>query len=125
MPDQGFYNSETSGAGKLYRWTKQNFYFDVPINRETEKKIELHLSSAIKPELLDHIVCYADESEVFLEKTASKKGVTFEGVLEKNSSSNMTRLSFHAIAAYTPKDLNPEVEDNRELAVTFTNLTIN
>ncbi len=124
LPDQGFYNSETSGAGLLYRWTKQNFYFDIPVRRETEKKIKLHLSSAIKPELLEHIVCYANESEIFLEKTSSKKGVTFKGILEKTSSSNITRLSFHTTAAYTPKELNPEVEDSRELAVTFTKLTI-
>ena len=124
LPDQGFYNSETSGLGVSYRWTKQNFYFDVPINRETEKKIEIMFTSAIKPELLEHIECYADGVELFLERTSSKKGFTFEGVLEAASTSKVTRIAFRTVAAYTPKELNPEVADKRELAVTFAKLTV-
>lgn len=124
LPDQGFYNAETTGTGVSYRWTKQNFYFDIPINRESEKSIELNLLSAIKPELLENIECYANGVEVILEKTSSKKGITFKGVLEPAEVSNITKLSFHTVASYSPKDLNPDVEDKRELAVTFINLTI-
>ncbi len=124
LPDQGFYTLETTGTGDPYRWTKQNFHFDVPINRETEKSIELNLLSSIKPELLERIECYANGEELFLEKVPSKNGARFKGILEPAEVLSTTKLSFSAITAYTPKELDPEVEDGRELAVTFTKLIV-
>lgn len=124
LPDEGFHRAETSTSGKTFRWTKQKFYFDIPISREEEKTFELHLPSAIKPELLEDIRCYEDGNEVSMEKLDAASGAVYRGVLERNSRDSVTRLAFEASTAYVPKELNPEINDNRELAVTFSKLIV-
>ncbi len=124
LPDQGFYTVEVTGDNLSYRWTKQNFGFEIPINRESDKKIHLHILSAIKPELLDDVKCYENGVEILLEKLPAKNGYIFEGVLEQSDVLGNTQLSFGTVTSFSPKDLDPDVEDSRELAVTFIKLII-
>jgi|GEM_PF-5288958 len=125
LPDQGFYNQETSPAGFVFRWTKENFYFDLPLNRDEDRKIELHLVSAIQPELLDDIRCYADGEEIVLEQETVDKTRVYTGTLKKAQTVlRPTRLSFHARTSYSPKELDPESVDTRMLAVTFKKLVV-
>ena len=124
LPDEGFYNIEKSKNNTVYRWTKQNFYFDVPISRENTKKIHLYLLSASKLELLDTMSCFADGMEIFLEKDLTQKGHVFVGILPETTSSTSTRLAFQAVSSYVPKELNREINDNRDLAVTFSKLIV-
>lgn len=125
LPDEGFYNVERSGSGFEFRWTRQDFYFDVPVNRETEKKVQLALASAIKPELLEDIRCYADGTEIPLTKVDGAQGHVYEGILEKSKTVlRPTRISFHTKTSYSPRELDPESEDTRQLAVTFKHLIV-
>ncbi len=124
LPDQGFYATESTEDNLQYRWTKQNFGFEIPINRESNKKIHLHILSAIKPELLEDIKCYENGVEILLEKLPAKYGYIFEGVLEEAAIVNNTKLSFGTVKSFSPKDLNSDMEDSRELAVTFIKLII-
>lgn len=125
LPDEGFYNKEESAAGFSFRWTKQNFYFELPIKRNTPKTVQLFLASAIKPELLNEIKCYANGSPIALHKLSSDHDHIYEGTLEAAKTHSITRISFHTRTSYTPKEFNPESSDNRQLAVTFKQLTVN
>jgi len=124
LPDEGFHNVEIGANGKTFRWTKQNFYFDIPVNREEAKIFELYLQTAIKPELLESIKCYENGNEIVLEKTVDKKGTLFKGILDETTSDAITRLAFQVGAAYVPKELDPNINDTRELAVTFSQLIV-
>lgn len=122
--DQGFYDAEETDEGSMFRWTKQNFYFELPIKRKKEKLIRLHLLSAIKNEVLEEIECYANGTAISLSAVSSDTGIVFEGVLSEESSSAITRLSFQTKKSFTPKEINPEAEDQRLLAVAFNKLTV-
>lgn len=125
LPDEGFYNVETSNTGFDFRWTNKDFYFDLPIDRDAEKMIVLELASAIKPELLQEIRCHADGLEVPLKKVKAEKGHVYEGVLPpKAQILHATRLSFHVSEAYSPKEFDPDTPDSRMLAVTFKTLKV-
>lgn len=124
LPDEGFYNMEHSAAGFDFRWTKKDFYFDVPLNRDREKKIELHLVSAIKPELLDDIRCYADGDEIVLTREEGNEKIYTGTLPESETVLRATRISFHTKTSYSPKELNPDSVDTRMLAVTFKKLTV-
>jgi len=124
LPDQGFYTIESTGESLQYRWTKQNFNFEIPINRENDTTIHLHILSAIKPELLDDVKCYENGVEIDLTRLPTKNGYIFEGVLEQSDMPGNTQLSFSTSTSYSPQDLNPEVIDTRKLALTFIKLII-
>lgn len=125
LPDEGFYNIETSSAGFDFRWTKQDFYFDLPLNRDTDKTIELQLASAIKPELLEDVRCYTDGAAISLKKVQGEKGHLYRGVLPKQKQTlRATRVSFHTKTSYSPKEINPDSADTRMLAVTFKKLIV-
>ncbi len=124
LPDEGFHPTETSTNGRAFRWTKQKFYFDIPIDREEEKVFELHLPSAIKPELLESIRCYDNGNEIDMTKSEAGGGVVYHGILEANGYEGVTRLAFEAPAAYVPKELDSNINDTRELAVTFSTLIV-
>lgn len=125
LPDEGFYNMETSHTGYDFRWTNKDFYFDLPVDRDAQKTIMLELASAIKPELLQEIRCHADGLEVALKKVRAEKGHLYQGVLPpKAQVLHATRLSFHVCEAHSPKEFDPDTPDSRMLAVTFKTLTV-
>lgn len=123
-PDQGFYAQDTFESGMIFRWTKQNFYFELPVKREKEKQIHLHLPAAIKDEVLENIECYANGTAIPLGKLSEGTGVVLEGVLPETFSSNVTRLSFHTKTSFSPQEINPGSKDSRLLAVAFVKLTV-
>lgn len=123
-PDQGFYDAETHESGLVTRWTKQNFYFEIPVKREKEKQIRLHLLNAIKDEVLENMECYANGTPISLTKISSENGMIFEGILSKSTSFSITRLSFHTKTSFSPKEIDPSAGDTRMLAAVFTKLTV-
>ena len=124
LPDEGFHTEETGANGKNYRWTKQNFYMDIPLQRDTDKTFKLYMLAAFKPELLENIRCFDNGNEVILKKTDIKPGTVLEGTLKSQKTSGVTRLAFQTVAAYVPKDLDAQINDTRELAVTFSKLIV-
>ncbi|MDD2781549.1 hypothetical protein [Sulfuricurvum sp.] len=122
--DQGFYDAEEAESGLLFRWTKQDFYVEVPVKRSEEKKVSLHLIAAIKPEVIEKVTCYANGEEVHLERIQTDKNYVYEGVLPADMYVHLTRLSFHTQTAFAPKEVNPDATDTRLLAVAFLKLVV-
>ncbi len=118
---QGFYELEGE-VNNYYRWTKRNFYFDLPIDRSEEREISLQFRCSEGME--KDIVCYANGVDI--ETTLEKTGESFvlRGVLAAENFATTTRISFMGSGTLIAEDSSAESDDPRQLFVVFEQLNI-
>ena len=117
---QGFYELEGE-TGNYYRWTKRNFYFDLPIDRSEEREISLQFRCKDGAE--NDILCYVNGVDIETSIEQSGDDFILHGVLPPEKFSTTTRISFLGDTTPEPES-STESDDPRQLFIVFEQLTI-
>ena len=121
MEHQGFYGLEGE-QNAHYRWTKHNFYFDLPIDRSEEREVILQFRS--DDDIANNIFCYADGIQIDMELDKENDSLVFHGMLPSEQLITNTRVAFLVGSDYLPSEKNAEVLDTRRVSIIFEKLNI-
>ncbi len=120
--DQGFY-ALGGQTGNHNRWTKQNFYFTLPIDRSKERQIVLTFTS--KYNFQNSIKCFEDGREIDL-KLRNDKGIfSLSGVIQSKQIDDIeTNICFQVGKYFIPEEKEAKSKDSRKLSILFKKLMI-
>ena len=88
---QGFYSVEEN-EDEYFRWTKNSFYFDLPIDRTRKRNFLLTFSSP--NDMMNHITCYANGQEIATEIQEENNSLILKGIIPFENIATNTRVSF-------------------------------
>jgi len=115
---QGFFLPE----GKEKRWTMQEFYFDLPIDRTEERQVTLKF--ACKYDFQELIECYVDGHRIETILADEDRSFILSGKIPLEDVYTETRISFKVGKYFIPSEKDPGSHDNRMLSISFQKLTV-
>ncbi len=118
---QGFYALESKEA-KYHRWSKYNFYFDLPIDRSEERLVLLQFQA--RDGFEKEISCYIDGCEINLELEKSEISFVLIGSISPADVFTETRISFMVGKSFVPTESDAKSNDDRSLSIMFEKLNI-
>jgi len=123
-PEDGFSFLEYSPSGQPFRWTgpTEAFSFRIPIDRSSALRGTLELVATVDPINYEKLACFADGTEIALQRARRTSRFTFE--LPSGSSGTPTQLIFLVTALRVPKDEDSRSADTRKIGVAFSKLTL-
>jgi hypothetical protein len=123
-PDDGFSFLEYSPSGQPFRWTgpTEAFNFSVAIDRSFPLCGALELVATVDPINYEKLACFADGTEIPLQRARRTSRFTFE--LPTRTSGVPTQLTFLVTALKIPKDEDSRSGDARKIGVAFSKLVL-